>query len=100
MKAAIFGLKHLKHAYYAMISSKILLESKKYGGRILVTPDQLNKANNAKQQVAFTNLNHSGTSYVQNAVEHVREENSINEEAAANMVKQIMQNKDNEEFEK
>lgn len=58
--------------------------------------DQLNNSNIEKQPVAYTNLNHSGTSYAQNAIEHVTAENSINEEAAENLVKQVMQNKDSE----
>lgn len=58
--------------------------------------DQLSNSNNKKQPVAFTNLNHSGTSYAQNAIEHVPAENSINEKASENLVKQVMQNKDNE----
>lgn len=58
--------------------------------------DQLNNSNNKneKQPVAYTNLNHSGTSYAQNAIEHVKAENSINEEAAENLVKQVMQKKE------
>jgi hypothetical protein len=58
--------------------------------------DQLNnsKNKNEKQPVAYTNLNHSGTSYAQNAIEHVTAENSINEEAAENLVKQVMQKKE------
>lgn len=56
--------------------------------------DQLNNSNNEKQPIAYTNLNHSGTSYAQNAIEHVTPENSINEEAAENLVKQVMQKKE------
>ncbi|MDF2717650.1 MAG: hypothetical protein K0R28_4575 [Paenibacillus sp.] len=59
--------------------------------------DQLSNSNIEKQPVAFTNLNHSGTSYAQNAIEHVPAENSINEEASENLAKQVMQNKDNED---
>ncbi len=79
-----------------MILSKIHMDLKLNGGRILVKPDQLNNANNEKLPAAFNNLNHSGTSYAQHAIEHVTEENSINEEAAENLVKQVMQNKDRE----
>lgn len=58
--------------------------------------DQLSNSNIEKQPVAYTNLNHSGTSYAQNAIEHVTAENSINEEAAENLVKQVMQKKEND----
>lgn len=58
--------------------------------------DQLNNSKIEKQPVAFTNLNHSGTSYAQNAIEHVPAVNSINEEASENLVKQVLQNKDND----
>ena len=56
-------------------------------------PDQLNNANNEKLPAAFNNLNHSGTSYAQHAIEHVTQEISINEEAAENLVRQVMQHK-------
>lgn len=58
--------------------------------------DQPRNSNIEKQPVAFTNLYHSGTSYVQTAIEHVSAENSINEEASENLVKQVMKNKEND----
>ncbi|MDQ6420467.1 hypothetical protein RB620_13570 [Paenibacillus sp. LHD-117] len=58
--------------------------------------DQLSNSNIEKQPVAFTNLNHSGTSYAQNALEHVPAKNSINEEATDNLAKQVLQNKEND----
>ncbi|MBD2871629.1 hypothetical protein [Paenibacillus arenilitoris] len=56
--------------------------------------DQLSNSNKEKQPVAFANLNHSATSYAQNAIEDVSANHSINEEAAENLVKQAMQNDD------
>lgn len=55
--------------------------------------DQLRNSKIGKQPVAFTNLNQSATSYAQSAIENVSAENSINEEASENLVKQLMQNK-------
>ncbi|CAM4246253.1 hypothetical protein L1N85_01970 [Paenibacillus alkaliterrae] len=56
-------------------------------------PDQLNVSKAEKQPNVFNNLNHTGTSYVQNAIENAQENNSIHDEAAANLVKQVLQNK-------
>ena len=58
--------------------------------------DQLRNTNIEKQPAAFVNINHSGTSYSQNAIEHVPAENSITEEAAENLANQVMRNKENE----
>lgn len=58
--------------------------------------DQLSNSGMGKQPVAYTNLNHSGTSYAQNAIENVKAEHSMNEEAAENLVRQVMQDKNSE----
>ena len=66
--------------------------SLKNGGLIPMKQDQLRESNIEKQPAAFVNINHSGTSYAQNAIEHAPAESSITEEAAENLAKQVMRN--------